>query len=114
MLPINTLDFSTTPIKAKAYWSQSAAEHHERPDADQLHVLIEQDTHVVFKIDHIYEMFPHLRERAIDLGRQLSGSEQEMLSITRTLLLNPRLLILDEPSQGLAPLIVKPEFYSSV
>ena len=43
-------------------------------------------------------------------GRQLSGGEQEMLSIARALLLNPRLLILDEPSQGLAPLIVREVF----
>ena len=43
-------------------------------------------------------------------GRQLSGGEQEMLSIARALLLNPKLLILDEPSQGLAPLIVQEVF----
>ena len=49
-------------------------------------------------------------ERKQNLGRQLSGGEQEMLSIGRALLLNPRLLILDEPSQGLAPLIVKEVF----
>ena len=45
-----------------------------------------------------------------NLGRQLSGGEQEMLSVSRALLLNPRLLILDEPSQGLAPLVVKEVF----
>ena len=55
-------------------------------------------------------MFPRLAERKQNLGRQLSGGEQEMLSIGRALLLNPRLLILDEPSQGLAPLIVKEVF----
>jgi branched-chain amino acid transport system ATP-binding protein len=58
----------------------------------------------------IYEIFPRLAERKSNLGRQLSGGEQEMLSVSRALLLNPRLLILDEPSQGLAPLIVKEVF----
>ena len=63
-----------------------------------------------FDIDRIYKLFPRLGERKQNLGRQLSGGEQEMLSIGRALLLNPRLLILDEPSQGLAPLIVKEVF----
>ncbi|MBI1396532.1 MAG: ATP-binding cassette domain-containing protein [Betaproteobacteria bacterium] len=58
----------------------------------------------------IYELFPRLLERKQNLGRQLSGGEQEMLSISRALLINPRLLILDEPSQGLAPLIVREVF----
>jgi branched-chain amino acid transport system ATP-binding protein len=58
----------------------------------------------------VYELFPGLRERRDSRGRQLSGGEQEMLAIGRALLLNPRLLILDEPSQGLAPLIVRQVF----
>ena len=58
----------------------------------------------------IYDLFPRLAERKLNRGRQLSGGEQEMLSIGRALLLNPRLLILDEPSQGLAPLIVREVF----
>jgi len=61
-------------------------------------------------IERVYDSFPRLRERRSNLGRQLSGGEQEMLSIARALLLNPRLLILDEPSQGLAPLIVRDVF----
>jgi len=61
-------------------------------------------------IARVYESFPRLQERRSNLGRQLSGGEQEMLSIARALLLNPRLLILDEPSQGLAPLIVREVF----
>ncbi len=61
-------------------------------------------------IPRIYELFPRLAERKQNRGRQLSGGEQEMLSIARALLLNPKLLILDEPSQGLAPLIVKEVF----
>ncbi len=61
-------------------------------------------------IARIYALFPRLAERKYNRGRQLSGGEQEMLSIGRALLLNPRLLILDEPSQGLAPLIVREVF----
>jgi branched-chain amino acid transport system ATP-binding protein len=61
-------------------------------------------------IERVYELFPRLAERRQNRGRQLSGGEQEMLSIGRALLLNPKLLILDEPSQGLAPLIVREVF----
>jgi branched-chain amino acid transport system ATP-binding protein len=60
--------------------------------------------------ERVYEVFPRLGERRQNRGRQLSGGEQEMLAIGRALLLNPRLLILDEPSQGLAPLIVRDVF----
>ncbi|MDQ2764557.1 MAG: ABC transporter ATP-binding protein [Pseudomonadota bacterium] len=63
-----------------------------------------------YTLGRVYQLFPRLGERKQNLGRQLSGGEQEMLSIGRALLLNPRLLILDEPSQGLAPLIVKEVF----
>ena len=61
-------------------------------------------------IPRIYQLFPRLAERRNNKGRQLSGGEQEMLAIARTLLLNPRLLLLDEPSQGLAPLVVQEVF----
>jgi branched-chain amino acid transport system ATP-binding protein len=58
----------------------------------------------------VYRLFPRLAERRLSRGRQLSGGEQEMLSIARALLVNPKLLILDEPSQGLAPLITREVF----
>lgn len=64
----------------------------------------------VWGIERIYTLFPRLAERRDNRGRQLSGGEQEMLAIARALLLNPRLLILDEPSQGLAPRVVAEVF----
>ncbi len=57
--------------------------------------------------ERVFALFPRLAERRSQLGRQLSGGEQEMLAIARPLLANPRLMLLDEPSQGLAPLIVR-------
>ncbi len=61
-------------------------------------------------IARAYQLFPRLSERRRNRGRQLSGGEQEMLAIARALMLNPRLLMLDEPSQGLAPLVVAEVF----
>ena len=61
-------------------------------------------------IARVFELFPRLAERRLNKGRQLSGGEQEMLAIGRALVINPRLLLLDEPSQGLAPLIVQELF----
>jgi branched-chain amino acid transport system ATP-binding protein len=71
---------------------------------------VPQEREGPWDIARIYKLFPRLEERRSNKGRQLSGGEQEMLSIGRALLLNPRLLMLDEPSQGLAPLIVREVF----
>ena len=75
---------------------------------ENLKVPLERPGH--WTIPRIYQLFPRLEERRRNKGRQLSGGEQEMLAIARALLLNPRILLLDEPSQGLAPLIVQEVF----
>jgi branched-chain amino acid transport system ATP-binding protein len=56
-------------------------------------------------LDRVYALFPRLAERASNMGNQLSGGEQQMLAIGRALMTNPRLLILDEATEGLAPLV---------
>jgi len=60
-----------------------------------------------FDLAEAYRMFPRLKERRRNMGDKLSGGEQQMLAIGRTLMTNPRLLLLDEPFEGLAPVIVE-------
>jgi branched-chain amino acid transport system ATP-binding protein len=68
--------------------------------------LVSQGRDARWNIARVYETFPRLAERRRNGGTELSGGEQQMLAISRALLMNPKLVIMDEPSEGLAPVIV--------
>ena len=74
---------------------------------EHLRLVATSDANSQWTVERIYDTFPRLKERRKHLGDELSGGEKQMLAIGRALLLNPDLLIMDEPTEGLAPVIVE-------
>ena len=91
---------SVTCPQGRRLWRSLTVDEHLR--------MIAGTRRGAWTIERIYDTFPRLAERKNHGGAQLSGGEQQMLAISRALVTNPRLLIMDEPTEGLAPVIVAP------
>jgi uncharacterized protein (UPF0261 family)/ABC-type branched-subunit amino acid transport system ATPase component len=95
---IHAAGISYVPQGRRVWPSLSVDEH--------LRLVAASNQEAAWTIDRVYQTFPRLAERRNNGGSQLSGGEQQMLAISRALLANPKLLIMDEPTEGLAPVIV--------
>jgi len=112
-----TISFNNTPIHAKPSYVIARLGLGLVPEGRQIfpNLTVEENLRAIaanytkksspYSIDDIFKIFPRLYERINNYGNQLSGGEQQMLAIGRALMINPRLLILDEATEGLAPLI---------
>ncbi len=111
-----SIRFEGTELVGKASYKIASAGIAYVPQGRRLFQSLTVDEHLRmlgrsnggrWTIGAIYELFPRLAERKGNSGTQLSGGEQQMLAIARALLTNPKLLVMDEPSEGLAPTIVE-------
>jgi branched-chain amino acid transport system ATP-binding protein len=113
-----SIRFAGDEVLGKPSYRISAAGMGYVPQGRELFPSLSTDEHLrmigglrpktgAWTIDRVYSLFPQLAERKKVSGAQLSGGEQQMLAIARALLTNPRLLVMDEPSEGLAPTIVE-------
>jgi len=96
---VASLGIGYVPQGRRLFPSLSVDEH--------LRMVSERNGDSRWTIDRVYDLFPRLAQRKRNGGAQLSGGEQQMLAIGRALVTNPRLLIMDEPSEGLAPAIIE-------